>query len=174
VHVFDATMFIPKLPDEKSFGADPGAVMLLPQADTKNNQGIQGFLITVIPVMAGRQALPFYSIERALAPVAFVEDLVLNARMRNAFKQGDHICVEYEMLLNQFFRGVRAMGMCQYDAGRLPPDLVDHSLCAHSSVAIDGRHIANPHYSPALVLARRTAASAVELQNKVDALRRLA
>lgn len=54
VHVFDATMFIAKLPDEKSFGADPGAVML-PQAETKNTQGRHSFLITVTPE-AGCQA----------------------------------------------------------------------------------------------------------------------
>jgi len=39
---------MPKLPDEKSFGAEPGAVTL-PQADTKNTRGIQSFLITVVP-----------------------------------------------------------------------------------------------------------------------------
>jgi hypothetical protein len=38
-------MFIAKLPDEKSFGADPGAVTL-PQADTKNTNGIESLLIT--------------------------------------------------------------------------------------------------------------------------------
>ena len=64
--------------------------------------------------------------------------------------------------------------MCQYDARRLPADLVDQALCAHSSVAIDGRHITNPHYSPALVVTRRAAASGAELQNKVEELRRLA
>jgi MEDS: MEthanogen/methylotroph, DcmR Sensory domain len=87
---------------------------------------------------------------------------------------GSEQVVEYEMLLNQFFHAVRAMGMCQYDARRLPPDLVDQALCAHSSVAVDGRHVGNPHYSPALVVARRAAASAVELQGKVEELRRLA
>lgn len=87
---------------------------------------------------------------------------------------GSEQVVEYEMLLNQFFHAVRAMGMCQYDARRLPADLVDHALCAHSSVVIDGRHITNPHYSPALVVARRATASGAELQNKVEELRRLA
>lgn len=87
---------------------------------------------------------------------------------------GSEQVVEYEMLLNQFFHTVRAMGMCQYDARRLPPDLVDQALCAHSSVAIEGRHVANPHYSPSVVVARRAAASAVDLQNKVEGLRRLA
>jgi len=87
---------------------------------------------------------------------------------------GSEQVVEYEMLLNQFFHGVRAMGMCQYDARRLPPDLVDQALCAHSSVAVDGRHVGNPHYSPAVVVARRAAASVVELRNKLEELRRLA
>jgi hypothetical protein len=87
---------------------------------------------------------------------------------------GSEQVVEYEMLLNQFFHTVRAMGMCQYDARRLPADLVDQALCAHSSVAIDGRHITNPHYSPALVVTRRAAASGAELQNKVEELKRLA
>jgi DcmR-like sensory protein len=86
---------------------------------------------------------------------------------------GSEQVVEYEMLLNQFFSGVRAMGMCQYDSRRLPPDLVDHALCAHRSVAIDGRNLANPHYSPSVVVSRR-AASIADLRDKVEEIRRLA
>src|SRR5262245_13220880 len=60
VHALDATIFILKLPDEKSFGTVPGAVTL-PQADTKNNRGMDNFLITFVPEEADRQAQAFYS-----------------------------------------------------------------------------------------------------------------
>jgi hypothetical protein len=56
--------------------------------------------------------------------------------------------VEYEALLNVFFRDVRALGMCQYDARRLPPHLLDHALATHPSATIDGRFVTNPFYQP--------------------------
>src|SRR5262245_26628670 len=60
VHEFDATIFMVKLPDEKSFGTVPGAVTL-PQADSSNTRGMDTFLITFVPDEAGRQAQLFYS-----------------------------------------------------------------------------------------------------------------
>ena len=56
---------------------------------------------------------------------------------------------EYEALLNQLFRGVRACGMCQYDRRRLPDTLLDRALATHSSAVIEGTHKANPFYEPA-------------------------
>lgn len=74
--------------------------------------------------------------------------------------EGADQVVEYEALLNQFFRGVRASGMCLYDRRRLPPPLVDQALATHSSVLVDGHHRSNPFYRPFVVTgdARATAA----------------
>jgi two-component system, chemotaxis family, sensor kinase Cph1 len=59
----------------------------------------------------------------------------------------EHV-VEYEALLNQFFRAVRGLGMCQYDRSRLPAGLLDHAgLCAHSSVVIGRSHKDNPFFT---------------------------
>ena len=57
--------------------------------------------------------------------------------------------VEYEALLNQLFRGVRACGMCQYDLRRLPDTLLDRALAMHSSSVIEGTYKTNPFYEPA-------------------------
>jgi hypothetical protein len=46
--VLDATMFIVKLPDEKSFGTELGA-LTLPQAEARNTRGTQSLLITFVP-----------------------------------------------------------------------------------------------------------------------------
>lgn len=67
----------------------------------------------------------------------------------------EHV-VEYEALLNQFFRGVRATGMCQYDRRRLPAHIIDHALATHGSVAIGGRCRDNPFYEPPEVAVKRT------------------
>ena len=57
---------------------------------------------------------------------------------------GTQHVVEYEAVLNQFFRNVRALGMCQYDRARLPAHFVDHAgLAAHSTVVMAGEHITN-------------------------------
>ena len=59
---------------------------------------------------------------------------------------GSEQVVEYEALLNEFFASVRATGMCQYDASRLPEGLLSHALDTHTSVVAGGRHRANPYY----------------------------
>ena len=82
---------------------------------------------------------------------------------------GAHQVVEYEALLNQFFHGVRACGMCQYDRHRLPEALLDHALATHSSAIIDARHKTNPYYEPAAAAART--AQPGELQTKLWELR---
>jgi hypothetical protein len=63
-----------------------------------------------------------------------------------AHPEGADTAIEYEALLNQFFRGVRAAGMCQYDIRRLPPDLVHSALATHSSACVDGTHRHNTFY----------------------------
>jgi hypothetical protein len=57
---------------------------------------------------------------------------------------GSHQVVEYEALVTQLFKGMRAIAMCQYDRARLPPDIIDHALATHGTVVIDGAHVANP------------------------------
>jgi MEDS: MEthanogen/methylotroph, DcmR Sensory domain len=69
--------------------------------------------------------------------------------------EGADRIVEYEALLNQFFRGVRALGMCLYDRSRLPPAIVDHALATHSTVSVGGRSRTNAFYElPAAALVR--------------------
>ena len=63
---------------------------------------------------------------------------------------GAHQVVEYEAVLNEFFRNVRGLGMCQYDRSRLPAGLLDHAgLAGHSSVVVENCHKTNPYYGPA-------------------------
>ena len=58
-----------------------------------------------------------------------------------------HHVTEYEALLNEFFRGVPACGMCQYDRRRLPLKLINRALTTHSTVFLDGSHQLNPLYA---------------------------
>jgi hypothetical protein len=61
--------------------------------------------------------------------------------------------IEYEAVLNELFRNVRGLGMCQYDRKRLPAHVVAHAgICAHSSLVVEGSHQPNPGYDPASVL----------------------
>jgi two-component system, chemotaxis family, sensor kinase Cph1 len=82
--------------------------------------------------------------------------------------EGADQVVEYEAFLNQFFKGVRATGMCLFDRARLPPALIDHALATHSSVNLPGRLVPNPFFEPAACGAR--APRVEELESK---LRRL-
>jgi hypothetical protein len=65
--------------------------------------------------------------------------------------------IEYEALLNGFFEGVAAAGMCQYHRGRLAAHLLDHALATHSSVLVGGRHKPNPFYEQPSAAVARTA-----------------
>ena len=63
---------------------------------------------------------------------------------------GTRHVVEYEALLNQFFRHVRGLGMCQYDRRSVPEGLLEQAgIRAHSTVVIGGAHKANPFFDPA-------------------------
>jgi hypothetical protein len=58
---------------------------------------------------------------------------------------GSEHVVEYEAMLNEFFRNVRGLAMCQYDRLRLPEGILDRAgIATHSSVVIGNRHKANP------------------------------
>jgi len=62
--------------------------------------------------------------------------------------------VAYEALLNQFFRGLRAAGMCQYDRTRLPVEMIDHAFATHSTAIVNGQHEVNPSYRPSSIAGR--------------------
>ena len=81
--------------------------------------------------------------------------------------------VEYEALLNPFFQGVRASGMCQYDRKRLPATLLDHALATHPSAVVDGAHRQNPFYRPPAIATSRSPRPA-DVHWKISELRRRA
>lgn len=60
---------------------------------------------------------------------------------------GSEQVIDYEALLNAFFRSVRATGMCQYDASRIPAGPLHHALATHPSVVVYGQHRANPFFT---------------------------
>ena len=63
---------------------------------------------------------------------------------------GAHQVVEYEAVLNELFRNVHGLGMCQYDRKRLLAHVVNLAgVGAHSTLVAEGVHVANPHYAPA-------------------------
>jgi hypothetical protein len=68
--------------------------------------------------------------------------------------EGADRVVEYEAFLNEFFKGVRATGMCLFDRARLPPALIDHALATHPSVNVPGRLVPNRFFEPAATGAR--------------------
>jgi len=84
---------------------------------------------------------------------------------------GSEQVVAYEAFLNEFFEGVPAEGMCQYDRHRLPAGLIDHALATHSSTVFERRHKVNPFYSPPSIAASRTA-HAPDVAWKLSELRR--
>ena len=69
---------------------------------------------------------------------------------------GSEQVVEYEALLNEFFRSVRATGMCQYDVSRLSPAVLNHALETHPSIVVDRRHRYNPYFNSAVIAAHQT------------------
>ena len=76
---------------------------------------------------------------------------------------GAHHVIEYEALLNQFFRHVRGLGMCQYDRRRMPEGLLEHAgIAAHSTVVIDAMHKMNPFFDPAPPESRGPNAGTIE------------
>ena len=62
---------------------------------------------------------------------------------------GSEQVVEYEAVLNQFFRNVRGLGMCQYDRHCLPAVLLERAgMAAHSSVVSGHAHKSNTLFEP--------------------------
>ena len=83
---------------------------------------------------------------------------------------GYEAVVEYEALLNEFFRANRAEAMCLYDQARLPAGLLDHALATHSSAVVGRIHKPNRFYEAADT-ARRRRATPQEWPRKLSALR---
>jgi len=61
---------------------------------------------------------------------------------------GSSQVVAYEAACTEFFRNVRALGMCQYDRKRLSALELNGALATHPSIFMDGRHTANPYHAP--------------------------
>lgn len=60
---------------------------------------------------------------------------------------GSDEIVEYEALLNHFYRNNRALGLCQYNRRRLPAAVLDHCLATHPTVRMAGPILLrNPFY----------------------------
>jgi hypothetical protein len=72
---------------------------------------------------------------------------------------GSQQVVEYEALVTELFRSVRALGMCQYDRARLPASVIDHALATHNTVVLDGARGANPFVRPLSVARTRGGAT---------------
>lgn len=86
---------------------------------------------------------------------------------------GSQQVVEYEALVTELFRSVRALGMCQYDRARLPASVIDHALATHNTVVLDGARALNPFARP-LSVARERAAEPSDVPWKISELRKRA
>jgi len=71
---------------------------------------------------------------------------------------GSEKIVEYEALLNRFYASNRALGLCQYNRSKLPPEILDHCIATHPFVRIDGPILlTNPFYEEPELAASRVA-----------------
>jgi hypothetical protein len=60
--------------------------------------------------------------------------------------EGSERLIEYEAALDPFLRGRRCRILCQYDARRFPPAVLQHTLTAHPAVAVGGAVCHNSYY----------------------------
>src|SRR5688572_10672302 len=77
---------------------------------------------------------------------------------------GSDEIVEYEALLNHFYRHNRALGLCQYNRRRLPTAILDHGMATHPTVRIAGKFLlTNPFYElPEIAKGRSAKVDGVE------------
>ena len=77
---------------------------------------------------------------------------------------GSDEVVEYEALLNHFYRSNRALGLCQYNRRRLPTAILDHGMATHPTVRITGKFLlTNPFYElPEIARDRRAQIDGVD------------
>ncbi len=61
---------------------------------------------------------------------------------------GSERLIEYETLLNEFFPGSKATGLCQYDARRFSPDILLDVLRTHPLAVVGTRLYENIYYIP--------------------------
>jgi len=54
---------------------------------------------------------------------------------------------EYEALVTELFKSVRALAMCQYDRARLPPGVLTNAFATHPTLVIAGQHVRNEHFT---------------------------
>ncbi len=67
-------------------------------------------------------------------------------------RPGSERLIEYETLLNEFFPGSKATGLCQYDARRFSPDILLELLRTHPIAVVGTRLYENIYYIPPEVL----------------------
>src|SRR5918997_1417247 len=77
--------------------------------------------------------------------------------------------VEYEALVTELFRNLHAVGMCQYDRNRLPPDILNQALATHPTVLVAGHHTVNPFLAQGS-MASLEAVSRAEVTRRIEAL----
>jgi hypothetical protein len=61
---------------------------------------------------------------------------------------GTEKAMEYEALMNEFYPGSHAIGMCLYHRSRMPASILHGSLHTHPCVCTDSRIHDNPYYQP--------------------------
>ena len=78
--------------------------------------------------------------------------------------------VEYEALLNHFYRNNRALGLCQYNRRRLPTATLDHGMATHPTVRIAGKMLlTNPFYELPEI-AKNRSAKVDGVETRIEAL----
>ena len=83
---------------------------------------------------------------------------------------GSEEIVEYEALLNHFYRTHRALGLCQYNRRQLPAEILDHCMATHPTVRIAGPMLlTNPFYELPEV-AKCRVANAEGVAARIDAV----
>jgi len=76
---------------------------------------------------------------------------------------GSERLIEYETLLNTFFPGSKATGLCQYDARRFSPDILLDVLRTHPIAVVGTKVYDNIYYvPPEEMLAGKSAAATLE------------
>ena len=85
---------------------------------------------------------------------------------------GSERLAEYEARLNRFYESNRALGLCLYNLGTMPPSAIDDCLATHQYVRVDGPLLlSNPFYElPEKAMSR--IAQPQDVQRKIRKLHR--
>jgi PAS domain S-box-containing protein len=77
--------------------------------------------------------------------------------------------IEFEVLLDRFLRGSRAVVICQYDRSRFDPEVIYEVLLTHPVAILGDQVCPNPYYEPPeLLLQRDFQISSVSKADRVD------